>query len=564
MVTTLETGTLDPVTHLEGEQLKEMFDASTVWLERHVPNINALNVFPVPDGDTGTNMLATMKKAAEELDENTGRSASEVARRIAYGAMLGARGNSGVILSQIFRGLAAALEGKETITSADFAVAMARGAEMAYKAVMKPVEGTILTVIREAAEGAEIAARRSRDLLEVLRATVEAARAAEARTPEFLAVLREAGVTDSGGEGLVVILDGWLRHLRGERLLPGVPLVAAEEPPAPNGRVDPETGAVVPEGEWGYDIQYLIRGHDLDVEAIRAHISSIGTCTLVVGDPTLVKVHVHCPNPGPAIEYGANQGVLFDVVVENMDAQAEVFAGGHEERAPATEGVDFAEATTERVAGIGTVAVASGDGLRRVLESLGVSHVVGGGPTMNPSTADLLEAIEAVEADSVILLPNDKNIILAAEQARELTSKQVWVVPSRTIPAGIAAIMAFNYMAGLDRNVKAMTEALDAVETGEVTIAVRTTSVEGVAVTAGEYIGLHNGKLVVTGESPAAAVRALLDRMALDTYELATFYHGEDVAPDEATALMLELSEAYPALDFDLHEGGQPHYHYIF
>lgn len=558
-----------PIAHIEGDQLKHMFETATVWLERNVPTINALNVFPVPDGDTGTNMLLTMQSALRELDGSSATGVSQVIEKVARGALMGARGNSGVILSQILRGMARALENRSHLTSENFATAMRQATEMAYKAVMKPVEGTILTVVREAAEGAEMAARRTPDLLEVWRATVEAARAAQERTPEYLSVLREAGVTDSGGEGLVVILEGMLRHLHGERLLP-----QAAEGPAPatvalEGRIDPETGAVIPEGEWGYDIQYLIRGENLDVEAIRAYISSIGECPLVVGDSKLVKVHVHCPNPGPAIEYGANQGVIFDVVIENMDEQAEAFgARGAGETvaapAPPQAGEGMAVATTEALVGIGTVAVAPSPGLRRVFESLGVSRVIGGGPTMNPSTADLLSAIEGVAADKVIVLPNDKNIIMAAEQARALSSKQVRIVPSRTIPQGIAALMAFSFTADLDENVEAMTEALDEVETGEVTVAVRTTVVEGVSVREGDFIGLHNGKLVVAGESADEVVKALLARMPVDNYELATFYYGEEIAAGEAEALMDELRAAHPELEFELHEGGQPHYHYIF
>lgn len=552
-----------PVTQIEGAQLKQMFETATVWLERHVPTINALNVFPVPDGDTGTNMLLTMQSALRELNGSAAATVSEVIERVARGALMGARGNSGVILSQILRGAARALENKSHLTSDDFAAAMRRATEMAYKAVMKPVEGTILTVAREAADGAEMAARRSHDLLEVLHTTVEAARAAAARTPEYLSVLREAGVTDSGGEGLVVILDGMLRHLRGEQIsvrAAGAPAAAA---PVPEGRVDPETGQIIPEGEWGYDIQYLIRGQDLDVEAIRAFISSIGECPLVVGDSTLVKVHVHCANPGPAIEYGANQGVLFDVVVENMDEQAEAFVGGPAS-AVTPEPPKAPGAATEQLVGIGTVVVAPSPGLRRVFESLGGSRVIGGGPTMNPSTADLLDAIESVAADKIIVLPNDKNIIMAAEQARDLSSKEVRIVPSRTIPQGIAAMVAFNYMEDLDENVEAMTEALGEVETGEVTVAVRTTTVQGVAVTAGDFIGLHNGKLVVARQSRDEIVKALLTRMLREHHELVTFYYGQDVSAEEAETLIAELGAAYPELEFEFHAGGQPHYHYIF
>lgn len=556
-----QTSRSAPVTQIAGPELIEMFETATALLEENVPHINALNVFPVPDGDTGTNMLLTMQSAVRELDGGDAQSVSDITQRLARGALMGARGNSGVILSQILRGVARALEEKTILTGEDFAAAMRRATEMAYKAVMKPVEGTILTVMREAADGAEMAAHRTKDLVEIMHATVDAAHAASKRTPEYLSVLREAGVIDSGGEGLAILLEGLLRALLGERITRTQPAGATTR--ASGSRVDPETGAVIPEGEWGYDIQYLIRGTNLDVEAIRAYISSIGECPLVVGDSNLVKVHVHCQNPGPAIEFGANQGIIFDVVIENMDEQAEAFNPGI---APKSEPPTANEtgAGTETLAGIGTVAVVPGQGLRRVFESLGISRVITGGPTMNPSTADLLAAIDAVAADKVIILPNDKNIIMAAEQARELTTKDVRVVPSRTVPEGIAAIMAFNYTANLDENVEVMSEALSEIETGEITVAVRTTTVEGVSITEGDFIGLHNGKLIVAGKSLDEVVKALLDRMPLDRYELATFYYGEDISESEANSLMERLSAAYPSVEFEAHEGGQPHYHYIF
>lgn len=555
------------MTQIDGSKLRQMFETATHWLERHVPHVNALNVFPVPDGDTGTNMMLTMQSAIREINVSSGH-AGEVAQRLARGALMGARGNSGVILSQILRGFAHALESKEHVTSADFAVAMRRAAEMAYTAVVKPVEGTILTVIREAAETAEHVAQRSNDLLEVLSRTVEAARVAEARTPEFLAVLREAGVTDSGGEGLVVILEGALRALRGEQL--GVePARALAQPrivaqaASPGMRIDPDTGIAIPEGEWGYDIQYLIRGENLDVEAIRAHITSIGDCPLVVGDETLVKVHVHCPNPGPAIEYGANQGIIFDVVIENMDEQAEAFSGAAQP-VPVPVVPPQAAVRTEQMIGVGTVAIAPGAGLRRVFESMGVSRVVDGGQSMNPSTQDLLDAINAIEADTVIVLPNNKNIILAAEQARSLADKTVHVVPSKTVPQGIAAMLALNYTADVSTNVEAMNDALTDVETGEVTQAVRTTTVEGLSVVEGQFIGLHNGRLVVAGDTLADVTERLLAQIVKPRHEIAAFYRGAEVSADEAEALIETLQSRFSDLEFEHSSGDQPYYHFIF
>jgi uncharacterized protein len=558
-----DTGTAEStnghVEEVNGQMLLIMFEGAAGLLERHVPHINSLNVFPVPDGDTGTNMMLTVQSAIKELRGKfqDGEPVEDVANRMARGALMGARGNSGVILSQILRGFAKGLEGKQCATAQDFVDAMQNASDMAYKAVVKPVEGTILTVVREAADEAKqrVDGHGENNLVQLLHAIVDAAKRAELRTPELLPVLKEAGVTDSGGHGLWVFLDGALRNLKGERIAPSGKEVSTAV-------AEPVGFTETLEGEWGYDIQYLIKGtrdRPLNVDAIREYITSIGDSTLVVGDEMLVKVHVHCPNPGPAITYGAEQGVIADVVVENVDEQAEEFL--HEERA---SGVAEPTRRIDEVTGVGIVAVAPGEGLAEVFRSLGVGQIISGGQTMNPSTRDLLDAVEAVEAETVIILPNNKNIILAAGQVPELSSKDVRILPTRTVPQGIAAVMSFNYTAGVEENLGAMQESLTAIHTGEVTTAIRTTTIDGVSVQEGDFIGLLDGKLVVADKTTEAVIRDMLGRIDLEEFEIVTFYYGEDVDPAEAEAVVEGLQDEYEDLEIDLVAGGQPHYHYIF
>ncbi len=530
---------------IDGQEFKGLVGAALSWLRRHQEAINALNVFPVPDGDTGTNMVLTMQSAWGEIADSTESAVSPVAHGVAHGALMGARGNSGVILSQIWRGMARRLDGKAVLTSADLAAAAEEGARTAYKGVMHPVEGTILTVVREAAEEAARAAADTSDLITVLERMVAQAREAVARTPTLLPVLAEAGVVDAGGQGFYVILEGMLHHLRGERM---------EEPRPTRTETTPAFSAPVPEEEgYGYDVQFIICGQGLDVEAIRRDIDAMGNSTLVVGDPTAVKVHVHVPDPGVPISYAVRLGSLRDVVVEDMQAQYQQFVRGKEAAAGAPP------VTSE----LGVIAVAAGDGLARVFSSLGAVAVVSGGQTMNPSTEEILRAIESAPARQLIVLPNNKNIILAAQQAAGLSSKPVAVVPTRTIPQGVAALLALNYQAGLEENAQEMEEVIGDVRTGEVTTAVRSTTLKGVSVRQGEVIGLCDGQLVVSGPTCRQVVEALAEHLGVAEREIVTLYYGADVTPEEADELAATLRERYPDQEFEVVEGGQPHYFYI-
>jgi len=381
-----------------GQGLKRALNAGRLWLENHAAAVNALNVFPVPDGDTGTNMLLTMNAALGEIERSPEDSVSVIAHAVAHGALMGARGNSGVILSQIFRGFAHSLDGTTTLSTQEFAHAAQEACDTAYQGVVKPVEGTILTVAREAARAAREAADHTDDVVELLAHVVESAKVANALTPELLPVLKEAGVVDAGGQGLVYILEGALRFLRGEGVEMDLKMDAV---------VDLKSTLGAGEEGYGYDVQFLIKGESLDVDQIRNTIGSMGESTLVVGDSKLVKVHVHVYDPGIPISYGVSQGVLRDVVVENMEEQYQEFVMGDARSAVATEDVTD----------IATACVVPGDGLRRIFESLGASVIVYGGQTMNPSTQEILDAIGSVDVEKVLVLPNNSNVILAARQA---------------------------------------------------------------------------------------------------------------------------------------------------
>jgi len=528
---------------LGGQELKQLFSAGAAWLERHSAYVNSLNVFPVPDGDTGTNMVLTMQAALKEVNASPDHSASAICAALSHGALLGARGNSGVILSQIIRGFARAIEKKETITANDFAVAMVEGSRTAYKGVVKPVEGTILTVCREAADAAVVASTQSDDLRVVLTKTVEAARVSVVRTPMLLPVLKEAGVVDAGGQGLLIIIEGALKYLNGEPM----DLAAVGQAAQALEQISREEG-------WGFDIQFHVRGKELDVDNIRDQIASMGESALIVGDSTLIKVHVHAPTPGAILDYGCTLGTITSVVVENMQEQYIDFMSGQTARP---------SVTAEEIAGMTTVAVAPGAGLARVFESLGVGAIIAGGQSMNPSTQDILMAINAVKTDKVIVLPNNKNIVLAAEQAQQLTQKNVAIVPTTTVPQGIAALLAFNFQNDLDTNVKAMTTAAKHIKTLEITTATRSAKYDGVQVKEGQVIGLIDDVLAAAGEDRAALTLQILKQMKTADAEIVTVYYGDSVSAREAETLGEQIRRTFPNQEIEIVSGGQPHYHYI-
>ncbi len=527
-----------------GQSLKLALLAARQWLEKHAAAVNALNVFPVPDGDTGTNMLLTMNAALAEIERSPDDSVSAIGHAVAHGALMGARGNSGVILSQIFRGFARSLDGQATLSAHRFAQAAQEACDTAYQGVVKPVEGTILTVAREAARAAREAAERTDDVTEVLAQVVETAKLTNALTPELLPVLKEAGVVDAGGQGLVYILEGTLRYIRGESVDADREMDAVVDLKSPLGAG--EVG-------YGYDVQFLIKGDMLNVDEIRNTIDAMGESTLVVGDSHLVKVHVHVHDPGVPISYGVSQGAIADVIVENMEEQYKEFVMGQAKPSVATE----------ELTDIATVCVVPGEGLRRVFESLGASAIIYGGQTMNPSTQELLTAVESVDAATVLMLPNNSNIILAANQARDLSNKHVVVVPTKTIPQGISAMLAFNYQADVETNAERMSQAAGEIQTIEVTQAVRSTQINGIDVTQGDIIGLLNDRLVAAGQDYTSVVLDVLSQASTEEYEIATIYFGQDATPEEANTLADHIVQKYPDLEVEVHQGGQAHYRHI-
>lgn len=565
-----------PVLSLTGAQWRDLLLAGLEWLDQHHEIVNALNVFPVPDGDTGTNMLLTMKSAVREISDDHVASVGEVAKAAAHGALMGARGNSGVILSQILRGISRSLGDQVTLTGPALAAALAEGSRVAYKGVNRPVEGTILTVIKEAAAAAENAAQLEDDIRFILGRVVRAADEAVANTPNLLPVLKQAGKVDSGGKGLFFILEGMYRALIGEKA--AAPAVAVPAAPA---RAVVKGRRPIPPLVYGFDVQFLVEGEHLDVAAIRDRITAMGDCPLVEGDEHLVKVHVHVPDPGKVLSYAVSLGFVTDVVVENMDDMhiPEMPAGydplpprfAGEAPAPAAKAAAETEPqplcnTEGGVEGPGIVAVVPGNGLAQVFLSLGTHCIVPGGQTMNPSTQDLLDAINRLPTSEVLLLPNNGNILMAAQQAQALAlanGKTVSVVPSKTIPQGISALLAYNPHADLQQNAEAMTSALGNVQTGEVTVAVQDARFDGIEVHAGDVIGLLNDQLTATGPTPEDVVKTLLEQMRADELEVITLYYGEPVEAAQAEALQEELRELYPAQEIECVEGGQPYYHYI-
>jgi DAK2 domain fusion protein YloV len=560
-----DTGTQLPVRQIrlaaelprcDGLGLKHLTFAALTWLDTNHKVVNALNVFPVPDGDTGTNMLLTMQAAYREIAEGSEPSVSKVAHAVAHGALMGARGNSGVILSQIWRGFARGLGNTEAFEADSLVHALRTASDTAYRGVVKPVEGTILTVIKDTALAAERALAqqpRQPDLRQLLQVCVEAANASVAHTPELMPLLKQAGVVDSGGKGLALLLEGMLRYLRGQSLdASEAPQVVTLDLAAVGAALD----AAEPGQEWEVVLDFRPNGN-LHLPTLFSRLEEMGTSIQVGEGEGLYRVHVHLlkKRRHEPIELAEELGTVVKVHMENLLDQ---LAG--------SEGQGGAEAlplAAVQPGQIGVVAVSPGHGLSRVMASLGVAAIVSGGQTMNPSTQDLLDAIGNLPTDRVIVLPNNKNIVPAAIQAAEMSVKQVRVVPTRTIPQGIAALLGLVPDGELDAVQAAMDRAQAAVESGEVTIASRSVEVVGVSVQEGQFIGLHNTVLKTAGGSLPQVVLDLLQHMGAAERELATLFYGADVDPAAAEQIASQVRDAFPNLELELHPGGQPYYHFI-
>ncbi len=530
-----------PITECDGRLFKEALLGSLAWLTINRDEVDALNVFPVPDGDTGTNMLLTLQSAVEDIRGLDEPNLSAMAKRASHGALMGARGNSGVILSQIFRGFCMGIGSHASVDAKGLARAFREGADVAYRAVIRPTEGTMLTVAREAAAGAEAAAAQTTDLTQVVRAACEAAATAVERTPEQLPILKQAGVIDAGGFGLQLILDGFLKRMLGEEL-------ATFERPATQHARPKEVQA--PSEGWGYCTEFIINGEKLPVDDVRNEIQRQGDSALVVGDDSAIKVHVHTHEPAVVIGYASSVGRLTRLKVDDMSSQHHRLQGESVRR----------PASTKHLA---VVAVASGDGFRRILESLGVDSVVSGGQSMNPSTEDILAAVESVPSNDVLLLPNNGNVTMTAQQVAELSKKRVRVVPSRSLPQGIAALFAFDFSANLEANANAMSHALGQVQTIEVTRAVRATEVDGVKIAENDVIGLLNDRIVAAGASPETVVQSVLKRIDAGNVDTITIYAGADAPETEREALCTAIARQFPKASIELQSGEQALYPYV-
>lgn len=538
---------------IDGRRLKELVKAGYFWLKQQEQVVNNLNVYPVPDGDTGTNMMHTMRAAWEAVANLEEGNVGVVAKAISNGALRGSRGNSGIILSQLWRGFARSLDGKDAMDAQDMAQAFHEASKTAYAGVSTPVEGTILTVSRETADAVTHAAKDTFDMRRLMELAVSGAYDSVQRTPNLLKILKDAGVVDSGGYGLYTILSGMLRLLNGQSI--------EGEADATSGSAShqaPERDLPEQEGGWGYDVQYLIyapKNAPLDVNAVRRDIEAMGDCPLVMGDSEVVKVHVHVPDPGVPISYGVKLGSLRDVVVEDMQAQSEDF-GDKKADAPSTN-------ETLPEVEVAFVAVASGEGIANTFRDIGARVVIAGGQTMNPSVDDFLKAIQQANAKHTVLLPNNGNIVMTAQQAAQLSERPASVVPTKTIPQGIAAAIAFHFDGDAERNVAKMNGAAQHVTTGEITISTRNVTLNGVTVRDGQTIGLINDKLAVAGEMPQDTLLLTLAAAKADEHELITLYYGNGVLAQEAEQVAEVVRAAYPNQQVDLYMGGQPHYFYI-
>ncbi|WP_423801673.1 DAK2 domain-containing protein [Neobacillus sp. SAB-20_R2A] len=555
------------ITALDGKRFAEMIIQGANHLSANAKMVDALNVFPVPDGDTGTNMNLSMTSGAKEVKNNVQEHIGKVGVSLSKGLLMGARGNSGVILSQLFRGFSKAIEAKAIINGNEFAGALEAGVETAYKAVMKPVEGTILTVAKDAAKKAVQTAQKSNDIVVIMEDVLKEAKASLKRTPDLLPVLKEVGVVDSGGQGLVCVYEGFLAELKGEKLpdspevMPSMDeLVNAEHHKSVQGHINTE------DIEFGYCTEFMVRfetekiaKHPFNETAFRNDLSNYGDSLLVISDDDLVKVHIHSEQPGEVLTYGQRYGNLINMKIENMRQQHSNIVG--ETHTPLATAV---KETPKEKQGYGIVAVSMGSGVADLFKSIGAHTVIEGGQTMNPSTEDIVKAVKEVNAKKVFILPNNKNIIMAAEQARDVSDEEIYVIPSKTVPQGLSALLVFNPSADAEANTTAMTEALSRVKTGQITFAVRDTQIDGLDIETGDFMGIAEGKIVVKNKDKEKAAEDLLSNMLDEDSEILTIIYGEDVTEEELSQLTQFVEEKFSDVEIEVHNGKQPLYSYIF
>ncbi|GMA07409.1 hypothetical protein GCM10025886_05600 [Tetragenococcus halophilus subsp. flandriensis] len=553
------------VTDISASQFQEMVQAGANRLQTNAEFVNSLNVFPVPDGDTGTNMNLSMTSGAKAVSDSTSDNIGELADCLSKGLLMGARGNSGVILSQLFRGFSKQIAELDVLSANDLAQAFKHGVSTAYKAVMKPVEGTILTVARIAAEYGEKKAASSDDCVEVMTAIVKGGKKALDKTPDLLPVLKEVGVVDSGGQGLLFIYEGFLNALNGEYegedpfVSPAAmdELVNAEHHRSVQGQMSTD------EIKYGYCTEIMIEigegptvESEFDYDSFRNYINELGDSLLVVNDDEVIKVHVHTEYPGEVMNYGQKFGSLIKIKVDNMRLQHETILNKDEE--------DEANTKQQPRCAYAIITVAAGNGVKELFESLGAKYVISGGQTMNPSTEDVINAIKEVNADQVIILPNNKNIFMAAKQAAKVVEIPVEVVPSKTISQGMAAMLGFNERQSLKENKDAMVQMLDTVVSGSITHAIRDSSIEGINIKKDDFLGIVDGKIVVSEADMLASAKETLKQMVTEDTEIITIIIGEDGSQKDAKKLEEAVLAVDSELEVEIHEGNQPVYPYLF
>ena len=542
---------------------QEMVQAGATRLNKQAEYVNSLNVFPVPDGDTGTNMGMTIENGAKEVSDRSASTVGEAAGIFAKGLLMGARGNSGVITSQLFRGFSQSVKDKEELDGAALAAAFQSGVEVAYKAVMKPVEGTILTVSRGAAIGAKKKAESTNDAVEVMRAALEGAKTALAKTPDMLPVLKEVGVVDSGGQGLVFIYEGFLSALTGE-------FIASEEfqatPATMSEMINAEhhksvAGHVATEDiKFGYCTEIMValkQGptyvKDFDYDEFRNYLNNLGDSLLVVNDDEIVKVHVHTEDPGLVMQEGLKYGSLVKVKVDNMRNQHEAQVEKEERQAKPVEEKEYA-----------IIAVVAGDGLADIFKAQGVDYIISGGQTMNPSTEDFVKAVGELNARNIIILPNNKNILMAAQSAAEVIDQPAAVVETKTIPQGLTSLLAFDESKSIEENYERMSASLSDVVSGSVTTAVRDTTIDGLEIHENDNLGMVDGKIFVSKPDMMETLEETFAHMLDEDSEIVTIYVGEDGSEELANELAQALAEKYEDVEVEIHQGGQPVYPYLF
>jgi len=538
---------------MDGQSLKRLVEAGLIWLRTNQQTVNALNVFPVPDGDTGTNMVLTMQSAYNEISDSGHRNVNDMAAAISQGALMGARGNSGVILSQLWRGFSRGLQGQEVLDAPVLVKAFAEARDTAYKGVVRPVEGTILTVAKDIAAATEADLKPEHDAIDVLEIAVKAADQSVERTPELLPVLKQAGVVDSGGKGLFFILEGMLRHIYGQPL--DTPLISVQ----PLSALDLENAMeVVEEGQdFEVVVDFYPNGEEFNLQKFYDKLEKMGTSIQVGEGEGMYRMHIHTPleNRYLPIDYIMEFGTVTKVAMENLVAEMDEIDEKTRD--------DSLELATVEPGQIAVVTVSPGRGLSRIFASLGVAAIVEGGQTMNPSTQDILAAFENLPTDKIIILPNNKNIIMAANQAKEVTVKNVQVVPSRNIPQGLSALLSHNPDGDVEAVAERMIKSLDLVKAGEITIATRSVEIDGLSCEQGQVIALLDGKLVSSAKTVEEACLDMLEKAEAKNYELITMFYGEDLNATEANRISDKVRKAYPDQEIEVQDGGQPHYQFI-